>query len=152
STYAHVEAYAVGKTVGSEHVLHELVGGVGIEAAAIHRAFDLVRAEAGRFADERTTLGERDLVEAGETRSLRHDEMNPFLRDGSTPKGVEGKIERAHAVSFGRADELYGGRALAQPHTDVTAACTRRQERRAFFFGDSRELGERRRHDRQIDR
>ncbi len=38
---AHVERDAVGQAVGAEHVLDELVGGLGVEAPAVERALDV---------------------------------------------------------------------------------------------------------------
>ena len=86
---ADVERDAVGQRVRAEDVLDELVGGLGVEAAAVERARDLVRLDARGLADEVAALGDGDLVEARQLRSaLGHDEEVILRSRRRTPRAA----------------------------------------------------------------
>ena len=121
---AHVERHAVRQPVGPEHVLDELVGGLGVEAAAVERALEVVRVAARGVAHQRATLLDGDLVEAGKTGSAGHGEERLSVKGSrADAAAVEAEGEATHAIARQRARERWQtAAASAEPHADVAAA------------------------------
>jgi hypothetical protein len=92
---ADVERDAVRQGVRPEDVLDELVGGLGVEAPRLEGSLDVARVDAARVAHERTTLGDGDVVEAGESGGSCHGRAFGTRSDGGAGwggrRGTEGR-------------------------------------------------------------